>query len=74
MNADYLMTIGLVLGLFSIPAMLSSYAEARVPRGSMAAFILAGALIVFAYSQNPQRYAVAQLPNVVVTVIADIIK
>ncbi|MDV4146304.1 MULTISPECIES: hypothetical protein [Shimia] len=74
MLSDYLLTSGLVLGLFSIPAMLAAYADLRTPRASMAAFILACAIIAFAYMSHPGGYVIADVPNVVVSVIADIIK
>ena len=74
MLSDYLLTSGLVLGMFSIPAMLAAYADLRTPRASMAAFILACAIIAFAYVQHPGGYEIADVPNVVVAVIADIIK
>lgn len=73
MLTDYLLTAGLIVGLFSIPAMLSAYADSRPPRTSMAAFILSCATMAFAYSQQPGGYALADVPNVVVRVIAEII-
>lgn len=73
MFTDYLLTIGLLLGLFSIPAMLSAYADRRPPRASMAAFILSVAIVAFAYAQHPGGYTPADVPNVVVSVIADIL-
>mgnify|MGYP000598545871 CR=1 FL=1 len=74
MLSDYLLTSGLVLGLFSIPAMLAAYADLRTPRASMASFILAVAIMVFAYVQQPGGYTLADVPNVVVRVIAEIIR
>ncbi|GAA6180296.1 MULTISPECIES: hypothetical protein [unclassified Shimia] len=73
MTTDYLITIGLVVGLFSIPAMLAAYADNRFPRAPMAAFVLSAAVISVAIMLNPTRYSVGELPNVVVRVIADII-
>ncbi|MCW9043082.1 MAG: hypothetical protein OQK05_07045 [Pseudopelagicola sp.] len=74
MLSDYLLTSGLVLGLFSIPAMLAAYADMRTPRASMASFILAVAIMVFAYVRHPGGYVLSDVPNVVVSVIAEIIK
>lgn len=74
MNTDYLLTTGLVVGLFSIPAMLSAYADLRPPRMSMAAFILSVATMAFAYANHPGGYVMSDVPNVVVSVIADIIR
>ncbi|MBO9476535.1 hypothetical protein J7382_03210 [Shimia sp. R11_0] len=73
MTTDYLITIGLLVGLFSIPAMLAAYADDRFPRAPMAAFVLSAAVIAIALMLNPMRYSVAELPNVVVRVIADIL-
>lgn len=73
MATDYLITVGLIVGLFSIPVMLAAYADNRFPRNAMAAFILSAAVITVAFILNPARYSVADLPNVVIRVIADII-
>lgn len=73
MTTDYVMTIGLVVGLFSIPAMLAAYAESRFPRAPMAAFILSAAVIMIGWTSNPSRYSLAELPNVVVRVIAEVV-
>ena len=73
MTTDYVMAIGLLIGLFSIPAMVSGYADSRFPRAAMGAFILSLAIIVLMWAVNPGRYSLAGLPNVVVRVIADIV-
>ena len=74
MQSDYLLAIGLLIGAFSIPAMISAYSENRMPRASMAAFILAAAIIAFAWVRHPGGYRLADIPNVVIEVIADVIK
>jgi hypothetical protein len=73
MATDYLITIGLVVGLFSIPAMLAAYADNRMPRTAMGAFGLSAAVIAMTIILNPARYSVADLPIVMIRVIADII-
>ena len=73
MTTDYVLTVGLLIGLFSIPAMLSAYADNRFPRAPMAAFILSAAIIVLMWVSNPMRYSLLEIPNVVVRVIADIL-
>ncbi len=40
----------------------------------MAAFILSAATIALAWAMNPAVYSLAELPNVVVRVIADVVK
>ncbi len=73
MTTDYLITIGLLVGVFSIPAMIAAYADDRFPRAPMAAFVLSAAVITIAILLNPARYSFAELPNVVVRVIANVI-
>ncbi|MCP4207970.1 MAG: hypothetical protein GY767_13110 [Shimia sp.] len=73
MATDYLITAGLIVGLFSIPAMLAAYADGRFPRNAMAALVLSAAIITVAIILNPARYNAADLPNVVIRVIGDII-
>lgn len=74
MNTDYILAAGLLVAVFSIPAMLSAYADNRPPRASMAAFILSLATVALAYILHPGGYSLADVPNVVVRVVADIIK
>ena len=73
MATDYLITAGLIVGLLSIPAMLAAYADGRFPRNAMAALVLSAAIITVAIILNPARYNAADLPNVVIRVIGDII-
>ncbi len=74
MNTDIALTIGLVIGVFSVPAMLSAYSENRMPRVSMLAFLAAAATIAWAWAAHPEGYALADIPNVVVSVIAKMIR
>ncbi len=71
MTTDYLITIGALIGVFSIPAMLAGYADQRRPTKAMAAFILAAAILATGWILDPARYSFAEVPNVVVRVIAD---
>ncbi|KPA23486.1 MAG: hypothetical protein ACU0BK_12630 [Shimia sp.] len=70
MTTDYLIAIGALIGLFSIPAMLSGYADERRPTKAMAAFILAASILATGWILDPSRYSIAELPNVIVRVIA----
>ncbi|MET4128769.1 hypothetical protein [Roseovarius sp. MBR-6] len=70
MDADLAMAIGTVLGVLSIPAMLSAVSDARAPRVGAVTVVIAGALIVWAMSNKPGGYKVAELPSLIVTVAA----
>jgi hypothetical protein len=70
MDADLAMAIGTVLGVLSIPSMLSAVSDARAPRVGAVTLVIAGALIVWAMSNKPGGYKVAELPSLIVTVAA----
>ncbi|MGR3711889.1 MAG: hypothetical protein ACU0A6_02055 [Shimia sp.] len=74
MTNDYLITTAVLIWLFSIPAMLSAYADERPPFRSLVAFVIASAILGVAGYLDPTRYGIAELPNAVVRVIAHIIK
>ncbi len=74
MDTDFALTIGLVVAVFSIPAMLSAYSENRAPRLSMLAFLAAAGTVAWAVASHPGGYEVSDVPNVVVKVIAQLIK
>ncbi|MDA5556700.1 hypothetical protein [Shimia sp. MMG029] len=73
MITDYMITIGLVVGVFAIPAMISAYADNRLPKVSFAMFALCAAGIATTILLHPERYSLLGLPDVVVRVIADIL-
>jgi len=70
MDADLAMAIGLVLGVFSVPALLSAISEARPPRVGALVMIIAGGMILWAITQKPGGYTFAELPAVILNVMA----
>lgn len=70
MDADLAMAIGTVLGVLSIPSMISAVSDARAPRVGAVTVVIAGALIVWAMLTKPGGYKLADLPTLVVTVAA----
>ncbi len=69
MDYDLVLVIGLVIGILSVPSMLSAWVDGRAPRGSAVTVLVAGVLLVVALTQNPQRYQFNDIPHVVVEVI-----
>ena len=67
------MVIGVVLGVFSVPAILSAFADGRAPR--VAAFIIlaGGSLMLWALTQEPGGYTLLDIPNAFVRVVAHFI-
>jgi hypothetical protein len=70
MDPDLLIVIGLVVGGFSIPSILGAIADGRVPRAAAIAVMVAGGLIALAINENPDGYAINDIPDVFVNVVA----
>lgn len=69
MDYDLILVVGLVIGILTVPSMVSAWVDGRAPRGSAVTVLISGVLIVLALTQNPQRYSFADLPHVFVSVI-----
>lgn len=70
MDPDLILIIGLVLGVFSIPAILSAFSEGRAPRVAALTIIIAGGMILWAISKSPTGYAISEIPVIFVEVVA----
>ncbi len=70
MDTDLFLVIGLFLGVLTIPSMLSAFTEGRAPRAASIILLISGVLIATALIQKPTGYTFAEIPNVVVKVIA----
>lgn len=73
MNADTVLTIGLFLAVFSVPALLAAMADGRSTRASSLSILLAGSAIVWAFSTKPGGYVASDIPAVVIRQIASLI-
>lgn len=65
-----MLVIGLVVGGFSIPSIMGALADGRVPRAAAIAIMVAGGLIVLAVRDKPSGYAINDIPDVFVSVVA----
>ena len=72
-NSDLAMVVGIVLAVLSIPSILSAVTDRRSPRASAITILIAAGLIVFALQKNPGRYSFGTLPDVFVSVAADLL-
>jgi hypothetical protein len=70
MDPDLAMAIGMVLGVFSIPSILSAFSEGRAPRVAALTIMAAGGLMLWAINTKPGGYSFGELPEVLVRVIA----
>ncbi len=70
MDPDLAMAIGMVLAVFSLPAVLSAVSDKRAPRVAMFTILVAGGLILWALSNKPGGYSLSELPKLLIEVIA----
>lgn len=70
MDADLAMAIGLVLGIFSVPSLLSAISDGRPPRVGTVFVVVAGGMILWSISRKPGGYSLEELPSVVLNVLA----
>lgn len=74
MDTDLLLVSGLLLGVLSIPALISAFSSDRPLRGGIALAAVGGALIVAAYLGKPESYRPDEIPQVILSVIARIVR
>ena len=68
-DADFALVLGLVLGAFSLPAILSAFNDGRAPRVAMIVIMIAGGCIVYALRHQPGGYDVGDIPHVFANVV-----
>jgi hypothetical protein len=68
-NPDLLLVIGIVLAVLAVPAMVSAFSDGRAPRAASITVLIAGVLIVFAFTKKPGGYEVRDIPNAFYRVI-----
>ncbi|MDA7425170.1 hypothetical protein [Thalassococcus lentus] len=73
MDPDTSMVIGMAVGVLSIPAIVSAFADGRTPRAAAVSLVIAGGLMVYAINTKDGGYQVRDLPRVIYGVIGDII-
>ncbi len=72
MNPDFdlIFAIGLILGVLSVPSLLSAMADKRVPWVAAVVMIISGVMIVWAVQEQPDFYTFKGIPDLFVRVVA----
>lgn len=70
MDPDLALVLGVVLGILSVPSILSALSDKRAPRASAVTILIAGGLIVYATQNKPGGVALDAIPDIFVNVIA----
>ncbi len=73
MDTDLALTIGIVLLVLAVPASLAAWAESRMPRIGLVLLIGAVGFGLFALIASPEGYAPADIPGVMLGVLARLV-
>ncbi len=73
MDPDIFLVLGIVIAGFSIPSILSAIIDGRAPRASALTILIAGGLVLFAVQTKPGGYALGDIPDAFVRVVAQFV-
>ena len=73
MSLETMLVMGLVLLLFTVPAVLAAFSESRPLYVRLAVLLIAVGLIVWPYLRDPQHFAPQNWFEIALTVVAPII-
>ncbi|MFD0860345.1 hypothetical protein [Roseovarius aquimarinus] len=73
MNSDQILVLGVVLGVFSIPAIVSAISDRRTPRVAALVLIGAGCLVIWAITSKPTGYSITDVPKAFVRVVGGLL-
>jgi hypothetical protein len=63
-----------VLGIFSIPSIISAISNQRPPRIASLVLIAGGCLVLFAMHKNPGGYSLTEIPHAFVRVVGTVVR
>lgn len=70
MDTDLFLVLGIVITVLAVPALVSAFSESRPPRAAAIMVMIGGGLLVFAVTQHPGGYAVEDVPEALIRVVA----
>ncbi len=74
MGNDFILVLGLVIGVLAIPAIASAISDRQPPRVAAFAVVVAGAMIIYAIYNQPGGYTINEIPDVITRVVASILR
>ena len=70
MSTDLIFVLGVAIGVLSIPAVVSAFADGRTPRAPALVIVIAALMVGYAMQQRPGAYSFSTLPEVLTRVVA----
>jgi hypothetical protein len=74
MLMDQFLVLGLLICVLAIPPLFSAFVDSRPPRTAAIAMLTGGTLAAVALVQKPGGYSLSEIPDVIVQVIANLIR
>jgi len=74
MNNDFILVLGVVIGVLAIPSVIGAFSSGRPPRTATILFMIGGSMIAWAVYQQPNTYNVDTFPDVFVSVVRNILR
>ena len=67
---DLILVLGVGILALTFPAIVSAFSRGVPPRSAMITFFVGGLMVLYANSRSPEGYSAADMPQVVMRVIA----
>jgi hypothetical protein len=68
MDTDLYLTVGIILGLLTLPSLLNAWTEGRPPRVGAIFLFVSIILITVALTQRPSGYSFGEIPEAMLKV------
>ena len=70
LDTDLILTIGLAIAIFAVPAVILAFSNHRPPRAAAVAVLVSGGLIILAFYAKPEGYTIERIPDAVARTLA----
>jgi hypothetical protein len=71
MNLDYFFVAGIIVCILALPALMGVFFDQRPPRVTIMTLLIAGLLIVYPITQDPETYTLEAIPDIFARVVRD---
>jgi len=68
-DPDLFLTIGIILGVLTIPSLLSAWTDGRVPRFGAIMVLVAVIMVAVAAKNKPTGYKISDVPTIMLNVV-----
>ena len=74
MDNDFLLVLGVFIGLLSVPSMISALSDGRPPRAAIMLFVIGAGLVAWIVTSAPNTYTIEAFPKLVLDVIGGLVR